>query len=86
MLGGVTGLVLSLANLVGDRALFAGVLAILMGGFAAVMLGFAAAVPVVLTLLVFHLALSMRVVPEMFPVVVGRRRRSPGPGGGGGSP
>jgi hypothetical protein len=85
MLGGVAGAVLSLANLVGDRAFFAGIFAIVIIGVAAIMLRFAAAVPVVLALLVLHLALSMRVVPEMFPVVVWRRflcaglRRRPEP-------
>jgi hypothetical protein len=75
VMGLVTGAVLSLANLMGHPALFAGVLAILMGGFAAVMLRFAAVVPVVLTFLVFRLALSVLPVPEMFPVMVRRRRR-----------
>jgi hypothetical protein len=75
VMGFVAGAVLSLANLMGHPALFAFLLAILMGGFAAVMLRFAAVVPVVLTFLVFRLALSMLPVPEMFPVMVRRRRR-----------
>jgi hypothetical protein len=70
VLGGVTGLMLSLAYLVGHRAIFAGVLAILMGGFTAVMLRFAATVPIALAFLVFYLTLPMLPVPEMLLVVV----------------
>jgi|ERR1039458_10364908 hypothetical protein len=57
VMGFVAGVVLTLAKLMGHPALFAFLLAILMGGFTAVMLRFAAVVPVVLTFLVFRLAL-----------------------------
>src|SRR5260221_10254789 len=74
VMGLVAGAVLSLTDLVGHRALSAGLFAIVMVGFAAVMLHFAVAVPIVRTFLVFDLALSVRSVPEIMLVVVGRRR------------
>ncbi len=73
----VTGAMLSLANLMGHVALSAGLLTILMRCFAASMLRFTSIVPVVLTFLVFHLALSMLPVPETFPVMAWRRRMFP---------
>jgi len=76
VLSRITALVLPVANLVGHAAVFAGVLTILLSGLAAVVLRFAAVAPVVLTFLVLQLALAVRVVAEMLPVMVGRRRRS----------
>lgn len=70
----VAGAMLPLANLMRHLTVFAGLLAVLMGPFAAVVLCFTATVPIVLTFLVFQLALSVLAVPEMFPVVLWRRR------------
>src|SRR5271168_116223 len=71
----VTGAMLPLANLMGHLTVFAGLFAILMGRFAAVVPCFTATMPIVLTFLLFHLALSVLAFPQMFPVMVWRRRR-----------